>query len=199
MKEILNDQELIKRCLEPEGKSDWEIFVRRYSRLIWNCIHKTFHTYSFSYTPEDGEDMYSSIFMSLIENDFRKLRQFRSENACALSTWLSIIATRMTIDFMRKDRSRYHIDSGADDREIWDIIPDHTCRADTLLENKQRDENLRKSLQDLSGRDRLIYDLIFNKGVSPEDTARMLDITVSTVYSRKHRIIEKIKNNIGGM
>lgn len=199
MKETLSDQELIKRCLEAEGKEAWEIFVRRFSKLIWNSIHKTFHTYFFSYHPEDAEDMYGAIFMSLIENDFRKLRQFRNENACTLSTWLSIISTRMTIDFMRKDRSRFFVDSREDDRGIWDSIADHNYRADNIIENKQKEAKLERSLNQLQYKDRLIYDLLFRKGVSPEETARILDITVATVYSRKHRIIEKIKNHIKSM
>jgi DNA-directed RNA polymerase specialized sigma24 family protein len=56
------------------------------------------------YTNEDTEDIYSSVFLSLIENNFKKLRQFRNKNACSLTTWLTIITSRMTIDYMRKDK-----------------------------------------------------------------------------------------------
>ena len=199
MKDSITDLELIKQCLEADGKTAWEIFVRRFSRLVWNSVHKTFHTYSFSYTAEDAEDMYGAIFMALLDNDFRKIRQFRSDNSCTLSTWLSIIATRMTIDFMRKDRSRYHVDTAEEDREIWDLIPDHTYRADNIIEKKQGEESLKRCIQQLTERDRLIYDMIFRKGISLEDTARILNMTVSNIYSRKHRIIEKIKNHIGSM
>ena len=84
-----------------------------------------------------------------------------------------------------------------EDHDIWDIIPDKQYQADQLLERKQADEHLKKSLGSLSPRDRMIFDLLYNKGVSPEDAGQMLGLTAAIIYSRKHRIIEKIKKSIG--
>lgn len=196
MKNHPEDHELIRRCLDDEDRTSWEAFVRKYSRLIWNVIHKTFHNYSFTYSQEDVDDMYSSVFLSLVNNDFKKLRQFRGENSCSVSTWLSIITVRMTIDYMRKDKKHLIMESGEEDRDILDVIPDNEYRADRLLENKQRDESLKAAVDDLPARDGMIYDLIFNKGFSPEDAARTLGMTVAALYAKKHRIIKKIKKTI---
>jgi len=56
---------------------------------------------------------------------------------------------------------------------------------------------LRKSLASLSPRDGMIFDLLYNKGESPENAAQTLGLSAALIYSRKHRIIEKIKKNIG--
>ncbi len=199
MIENLTDFELIQKCLDNEDKAAWEAFVRRYSKLIWNTIHKTFHTYSFRYSNEDTEDMYSSAFLSLIENDFKKLRQFRRENACTVSTYLTIITSRMTIDYMRKDKGRFMIEPIREDGEVWEKVPDGKFRPDELVEKKQVDESLKRTIDSLSPKDGMIYDLLYNKGISPEDAAKTLGLTVSAVYTRKHRIIEKIKKNMKGM
>jgi RNA polymerase sigma-70 factor (ECF subfamily) len=199
MKHDLADRELIKRCLFKEDREAWEIFVRRYSRLIWKSIHKTFFSNSFPYVKEDAEDIYSDLFLSLTDNNFSKLRQYRGDNACAVSTWLTVIAVRMTIDYMRKDKRGTIVKSTREDMEVWEAIPDNKYRADKLVEEKQKGESFRKSLSVLSPRDRMIYDLLFNRGYSPEETAKTLGLSISIVYSRKHRIIEKIKENIKGM
>jgi RNA polymerase sigma-70 factor (ECF subfamily) len=199
MTDNLSDSQLLNRCIDGGDKAAWEAFVKKFSRLIWNSIHKTFSTHFFSYSREDAEDMYSSVFLSLVDRDFNKLKQFRGDNACTLSTWLSIITVRMTIDYMRRDKRHMAVNPGEEDREIWDVIPDNRYRADTLVEEKQADEHLKKSIDLLSVRDRLIYDLLHNKGFSPEETAETLKLPVSIVYSRKHRIIEKIKKNIDAL
>ena len=105
----------------------------------------------------------------------------------------------MTIDYMRRDKGRYMIEPGQEDREIWETIPDSRYRADKLVEKKQTYESLKRSIDGLSPNDGMIYDLLYNQGFSPEDTARTLGLTVSAVYSRKHRIIEKIKKNVKEM
>lgn len=193
MTDNLADSELIKRCLSDGDIGAWETFVRRYSRLIWNSVHKTFLSYSFQYTNEDVEDMYSALFLSLVENDFKKLRQFRGENSCAVSTWLTVVIVRMTIDYMRKDKRHHVLKSDQEDGDIWESIPDTRYRADKLIEEKQERESLEISMAGLSPRDEMIYDLLYNKGFSPEETAETLGLTASAVYSRKHRIIGKIK------
>ncbi len=199
MTDNLTDNELIKRCLSDGDRAAWEAFVRRYSRLIWNSIHKTFYAYSFQYSREDVEDIYGTLFLSLIDNNFKKLRQFRGENACAVSTWLTIISVRMTIDYMRKDKRHHVLKSDQEDRDIWESIPDSKSRADKLVEEKQMGESLKISAAKLSSRDEMIYDLLYNKGFSPEETAKTLGVPVSVVYSRKHRIIGMIKKNIKSM
>jgi len=189
-------QEILNKCLSGGDRSAWEAFVRKYSKLIWNAIHKAFRTYSFRYSPEDLEDMYSSVFLALIDNDFKKLRQFKNENACSLSTWLSIITVRMTIDHMRKDKSRFIVEPAKEGTEIFELIPDNAYNADALLENKEKIDILRKSVNILPPKDRMIYDLLFIKGLSNEETARSIGISVNTLYSRKHRIAEKIKQHL---
>jgi RNA polymerase sigma-70 factor (ECF subfamily) len=192
----LSDHELIRRCLDDEDRTAWEAFVRKYSKLIWNAIHKTFHQHGFAYQREDAEDVFSSLYLSLIENKFKRLREFRGENACALSTWLSVVTIRLTIDYLRKDKNHLNVKSGQEDSDIWDLIPDNRYQADTLVEKKQAGEKLKKSVDALSARDKMLYELTYNKGFSPEETAAAMGMSVAAVYTQKHRIIAKIKKNI---
>lgn len=202
MTDRLNDYELVRKCLYDDDGTAWEIFVRKYSKLIWSSIHKTFCSYTFHYCKEDIEDIediYSFVFLSLIEDDFRRLRQFRNENACSLSTWLTVITVRMTIDYMRKDKKHFFIESGGEERDVLELIPDRKNCAEKILEEKQTGESLKKSIDALLPQDKIIYDMLYNRGISYEETAKMLGMSVESVYTRKHRIIARIKKNIEGV
>lgn len=199
MENIIDVRSLIKQCVDDEDESAWELFVRTYSRIIWNAIHKTFRFYTFRYSKEDAEDIYSAVFSSLIEDDFRKLRQFRSAQTCAFTTWLSVIASRMTIDHMRRDKNRLILQSPEEGRDILDILPSGGNTPTECIEEQQKSRDFEKAREYLSARDRMVYDLLYIREEPPEEVARALGVSVSSVYSRKHRIIKKLKKHFEEM
>lgn len=194
-----SDIELISKCINENDIYAWEEFVRKFSRLVWKSIRKTFYNYSFQHTREDIEDMYNSVFLSLMENDFKKLRQFKNKNDCAVSTWLAIISVRTTIDFLRKDKSYLSIDTAEEDQNLWEIVPDHSQRADRKIETFQNERDFERSVENLPPKDRMIYDILFRRGISAEDAAEMLGMTTQSIYTRKHRIIEKIRKSVSDL
>jgi RNA polymerase sigma factor (sigma-70 family) len=170
----------------------WEQFVRKYSKLIWSCIHKTFRSSSFRYTAEDVEDVYSTIFLSLLENNCKKLQQFQSRNACALSTWLAVVAIRQAIDYLRRQRCR-PAESAAEHGELFDLAMDKTPSIDTVLMKKQQNQVIEAELAALSSQDRAMFDLLSGQNLKPEAAAQKLGISMAAFYTRKHRLIEKFK------
>jgi RNA polymerase sigma factor (sigma-70 family) len=191
--------ELIARCVSGTDESAWDGLVDRYSRLIWSAIHKTFKASSYTYTSEDAEDLYGAFFLSLVENDFRKLRQFRSRNACSLSTWLTVVAVRMTIDHMRRQSVRPRAASDPAQTLLADVVDDGARNAEQLLMDAQRTASLARSLDALSGHDREVYDLLYVKGVSPDAAARAMGTTTAVIYTRKHRLIERLKRTLADL
>jgi RNA polymerase sigma-70 factor (ECF subfamily) len=134
-----------------------------------------------------------------VENDFRKLRQFQFRNACSLSTWLTVVAVRMVIDHMRRQavRPRTAVDPAG--TLIADIIADDARNAEQLLMDAERSGSVARSLDGLSGHDREVYDLLYVKGVSPDDAARALGTTTAAIYTRKHRLIERLKRSLADL
>lgn len=195
---LFDDGDLIKRCLSGCDKTAWELFVKRYSRVIWGSIHKTFKTYSFQNSKEDAEDIYSAVFLSLVEDDFRRLRQFRSENACTLSTWLSVVTVRKTIDYIRQDKRQLFVETEVEEGDLLANHPDKRNGADALLEQKQMSVALESALAALSPEDRETYDLLFAKGLPPERVAERLGVSISAIYSRKSRMLGKLKKSLQG-
>jgi RNA polymerase sigma factor (sigma-70 family) len=193
------DAAIISRCVSGSDENAWAYFVSRYSRLVWSAIHRTFKASSCAYTLEDAEDLYGAFFLSLVENDFRKLRQFQSRNACSLTTWLTVVAVRMTIDHMRRQSARPVTVAGPAAALLADIIADKARNAEQLLMDAQRSASIARSLDSLSGHDREIYDLLYVKGVSPDDAARTMGTTAAAIYTRKHRLIERLKRSLADL
>lgn len=188
----LSDSDLISRCVDLGEAASWELFVRRYSKLIWSCIHQVFRTSSFRYSVDDAEDAYSSIFLSLLQDDCRKLRQFQGRNSCKLSTWLSVVAVRATIDHLRRQNRHGHRMVSEDEpgfRSATDPRPDIQ---EVLLERERRGE-LALALQALPEPDRQLLHLIQVNDLAPADAARTLGISIAAFYTRKHRLMERLK------
>lgn len=199
MSDILSESELLRKCLNDRDGVVWELFVRRYAKLIWGAVRKTFLSYSFRHAEEDLEDTFNAVFLSLLDNDFRKLRQFRGENSCSLSTWLTIIASRTAIDHIRQDESHLFIETEDDCSDIYALLSVPQKSSESLMVDKQKDELLQATISQLGVQDRLIMRLVLEKGLSPEETAGIMGISAETVYSRKNRIVEKLKKSFALM
>lgn len=193
MERAMDDRRLIQRCVFEKDEKAWETFVHTYSPIIWAGIQKTFRAYQFPCQQDDVEDIFNSVFLALIEDDFHKLRQFRGDNSCSLSTWLTVVAGRMTIDYLRKDRRQLLIGPFQEGRDIYDSIPDNGHSPQQTLEKKQAKIALDHAVNALPRTDRLIYRLLIEREMSCEETAKLLDLTVETIYSRKNRITQKLK------
>lgn len=87
---------LLERCIK-QDKNAWDVFVEKYSRIISHSIVHTLRIYSFPIENQIVEDLFNTVFLSLLEDNCRKLRQFKWK--CKLSSWLHLIAVRATIDF----------------------------------------------------------------------------------------------------
>ena len=196
MSQVLNDLDLVRRCAYEGDGQAWETFAGKYSPVIWSSVQKTFRAHFFPCRQEDVEDVFNSVFLALIESDFNKLRQYRGENSCSLQTWLAVVTIRMTIDYMRKDRRHLQVEPLQEGGDILENIPSRGRSPHDALEDKQTRTILVQALSGLPPGDRLIYRLLCERGVSPEQTAKILDISVATIYSRKNRIIGKLKKII---
>jgi len=186
------DFELISRCISGRDEEAWQQFVQQYSRLIWKSIHTTFRSSAFHYEQEDVEDAFSAIFLSLIDNDFKKLRQFHGVNSCSLSTWLVVVASHHTIDHVRRERRRSWTNTGLPIEHGHDVV-DRNQDLESDLVQKQMDKAFTNAVDALPDQDKKVYDMLYARCCEPEKAAENLGISLPALYTRKHRLIEKLK------
>ena len=178
------EQTLIAACLRRD-KAAWDSFVAQYSNLIYHTIKKTLNLHHVETRADFVEDLYQEFFLSLLRNEYKKLRQFRGAHGCSLPNWLRILAARLTIDFLRKQAPTSGEVTGATSRHSPDP-------AEPSL-NEQQEKLLNQAIQTLSPRDRILLDLCYRQALASEQIATLLKTSVSAVYAQKSRVLEKIR------
>lgn len=136
--------------------------------------------------PAEAEDVYQETFITA----FKKLKGFRGDSD--LSTWLYRIASN--ICFMRHrsrkrepfvpllDRPHAHDDEGNSHQfRDWEPTPDE------IAGKKELADQVGRALAALPVDYRLVVTLRDIEGLSNEETARILKLSVAAVKSRLHR------------
>jgi len=189
-----DESKLLKGCLSQDKKS-WDIFVKRYNRLISHAIVQTLNRYSF--TPENHivDDLFHTVFLSLIEDNCKKLRQFRWK--CKLSNWLHIIAVRVTIDYLRKQSEHLSL-NGETDEEIplKERVANGNPLPGEIIELKEEKRIFEQIKRSLTSRERLFVELCYRRELSADEIARILNTTANNIYQLKSTVREKMKKMV---
>ena len=153
------------------------------------CIHKTLQQYSFSPVREDVEDLHNGLFVSLLEDDFRRIKQY--EGRASFETYLKVIIMRQVVDFLRRQRKHISIDS--DSVNPTDLRDRGPC-TDSLLQSSEEDRTLAAAIEALAPAERLLLKLAVHKGLSANKVCKIMNISMVAYYNRKSRIIRKLKD-----
>ena len=181
----LTEVELLKECILG-NKEKWNIFVDKYSKLIYHTIYKTLRVNDKPTRPDDVNDLFQEVFASLCADNSKKLRMFDPEKGCSsLASWLRMITVRMTIDYLRKNKPAASIEE----------LPTEPAQAgdQEAIIDKESLNHLREMLEELDAKDKLLVELSFMRELPPEEVAQILHISVGAFYTRKNRVIEKLK------
>ncbi|MEM8865646.1 MAG: sigma-70 family RNA polymerase sigma factor [Planctomycetota bacterium] len=88
------DRQLLDRCLTNKPQA-WQDFVDRFMGLVIHVVTHTAESRSLRLTGAESEDLVSEVFLGVIANDFRVLRQFRGQSS--LATYLTVVARRIVV------------------------------------------------------------------------------------------------------
>ena len=110
----LSEKELLNTCIQG-NKDAWDAFVERYTNLIYHAINKTLKTYHADSLYQEINDIHNNVFLSLMENDYKKLRQYEGINGCTVSSWLIVVTTNSTLNIIKRQKSYIPIDDATGD------------------------------------------------------------------------------------
>jgi len=186
------DQALIARCLS--GSRDaMELLVRSLSNSVYRSIQYALRTKDIKYSNEDLEDLHNSVFLSLFEDDCRKLRQYKGENGCSLATWIRLITVRTVIDYLRKTRT----DALGSRKKIpLEFLESFQSDEPDLIADMERVDQWRLiqgGMKDLLPRDRLFITLYCEDGFSTSEIADLMNMPMDNLNSIKHRAIKRLR------
>jgi len=186
-----SDDRLLNGVLDEEPGA-WNGFYERYRRLMIACVRKVLRRYTAVYIEADIEDTTNMVCLNLIKDDYKKLRAYDPERGCKLSSWVGLIATNTALDALRR-RAPLHesLEVGPHD-EPYQVADPGASPAD-VLEHRSKWERLQAAVAQLGDSDRLFMELYYDRQLEPEQIARMMRISINTVYSRKNKVREKLR------
>ncbi|MBA3392976.1 MAG: sigma-70 family RNA polymerase sigma factor [Deltaproteobacteria bacterium] len=176
----------------------WAELVRRFRPLIYRCITKVTLKYAPSLGSADLDEIYADVMMQLVRDDMHKLRIYNPARGTKLGSWIGMISVNAAYDFLRSAGRRPlldKVDGNIDPHEECDRTP-----LDQLIE-KERWEHLNTLLSDFTEKDRMFVELYYQKGLEAEEIASEMQISLKTVYSKKHKIrahLVRVLQNIAG-
>ncbi len=97
----MTDLEFVQRCVNGDRLA-WDEFIKRYSRLVYSYIYSVFKVKGYFSAPQDAvAELFQEIFLSLIKDNYRRLRSFKARNGCSLASWLRQVSINATINYLR--------------------------------------------------------------------------------------------------
>jgi RNA polymerase sigma-70 factor (ECF subfamily) len=180
MNEILDESSFIKRFKKGDAFL-FEQFVLKYQHRIFNlCLYMLGDTH-------DAEDAAQDTFIKAYQN----LKNFKPK--ASFYTWLYRIAVNTCIDYKRRPIFDSLFRKSKDGNDFSAELPSDIPSPERLYESKQTGYALQAALKRLSKKLRAAIILKEIEGLSYEDIAEVLDISMGTVKSRISRAREELK------
>jgi RNA polymerase sigma-70 factor (ECF subfamily) len=189
-----SDEALVAAMIRNETAA-WREFQRRYDRLIHRCITKVTRRFASVVMHEDVREIYATLLLSLLANDKHKLRTFDPERGNRFSSWIGLLAINCAYDYRRALKREPSKGTLAEAADLVCDLPDPYEQA---VEH-QRAQIAARTLASFSAKDRAFAALYFGEGMEPNEIARSLNISVKTVYSKKHKIQSRLESVLGGL
>jgi RNA polymerase sigma-70 factor (ECF subfamily) len=189
-----NDTQLLERLLHHDAQA-WREFHRRFDRLIFRCVHQVTSRFRGVVGNEDVREIYSQLLLNLTARNMRRLRSFDPERGNKLSSWIGLLATNAAWDYLRSLSRRPSCVELDDELSLSAGEPDPHQRA----EDRERLRRVNDVLSRFSVTDQTFVRLYFVDGRSPDEIATTMNISVKTVYSKKHKIRTRLEGELGGV
>ncbi len=184
----IEDAQLIPR-LEAREEAAFKLLVKTYQDQVYNtCL-------GFLRNPHDAEDVAQEVFMQV----FDSISEFRED--ASLSTWIYKIATTKSLELIRykkrQKRSGFFKALGnafSSTNQKEDVST--YAHPGLSLENKERAEILFDHIEQLTEKQRTAFTLQKVEGLSYQEVAEVMDLSLPAVESLIYRAKETLKKKL---
>lgn len=138
----------------------------------------------------DAEDITQEVFIEV----FRSLKSFRHQST--LSTWIYRITINRSLDHEKKKKRQKN---GGFLKRIFDIKDEEPASFDhpgVTLDNKENARVLFRAIGQLPEKQRLVFLLNKLEGLSFEEIATIMDVSVTAAESAAARAKANLKNTL---
>ncbi len=180
MSDKSDDLQILKRFNNGDASAFEELILKYQDRIYNLCRHMLGNTH-------DAEDAAQDTFIKAYQN----LNKFTPE--ASVYTWLYRIAVNTCLDYKKRPFFKSLFIKTNEDEEYIPEPVSEEASPEKLYESKQLGLALRKNLGKLSLKLRTVIILKEIDGLSYEEIAEVLDVSIGTVKSRISRAREELK------
>jgi RNA polymerase sigma-70 factor (ECF subfamily) len=182
------DSELLGRLREQSSEA-FEQLVETFQGPVFGFIYRLLED------PSEAPDVTQEVFLKV----FRKLDEFRGE--CSLKTWIYRIAiheasNRRRWFFRHRQREKPMENEREEDGSHWENIVDQRDTPYEALHRREQMELITEALRSMDSRMRVALVLRDIEGLSYNEIADTLQISLGTVKSRILRAREALKTRL---
>ena len=164
--------------------------------LVAQYWPRVFRFVSFSI---NDADLAQSITQDCFLKAYNGRASFRGD--CSVSTWLISIANNLIRDQVRVKKFQFWRKAQAtalDVTEMASFLPSHESSPESRLLVRERTEQVKAALDELSVNQRRICLMRFFEGMDLDEIAQATGMPVNTVKTHLHRGISAIRTRLGG-
>jgi RNA polymerase sigma-70 factor (ECF subfamily) len=181
------DDELIRAAQKGE-RTAFDALVRRYDRSV---LRLALHMLG---NEQDAQDVHQEAFIKA----YRHLSNFRFE--CSFYTWLYRIVTNLCLDQLRRRKSRREepstaVDSQGGEMDLLANLTDGRASSNPgrELERKTMNAAIQSALNELTPRERTVFELKHFQGLKLRTIGEMLSTTEETAKNTLFRATRKLR------
>ncbi|HZJ85099.1 MAG TPA: sigma-70 family RNA polymerase sigma factor [Syntrophomonadaceae bacterium] len=184
------DERLVKESLQGD-KAAFEELVFQYQNKIYAL------SYRYMGNEQDAYDMTQEAFLKA----YRSLRTFKGDSS--FGTWMYRVATNVCLDELRRRKRRivaFSLDeplATQEGDELGKEIPDNSLTPDLIYEQKELSEYIQSQLNELKSEHKTVIILRDIMGLTYEEMAGVLDVSLGTVKSRLSRARISLRKKLG--
>lgn len=176
----MTDQEIIQALISRDNNVTQDFFFRQCRPLFTSIIHRVFD-YEVDY-----DECINELYIYLLENEGTRLKQF--EGRCTLFQWLKVTAARF---FVRK---RHRMIENVSREPLYDEgheeETDPAANPETDYSAAMDVENLLNAMP--NRRYACVLRQLLLNGLSPEQLAQEMSITIDNLYNIKRRALQQL-------
>ncbi len=176
------DRNLLERCLANQPRA-WEDFVDRFMGLVMHVINHTAQCRSILLSSGDREDLASEVMLTIVENDYAVLRQFRGKSS--LATYLTVIARRVVVRKMLENQTPTSLGAVAEQAMV-----DTSASPEERLTNREEVDQL---LAQLDGPEANIVRMYHLEGKTYQEISRIAGMPTNSVGPLLSRVRTKLR------
>lgn len=184
----INNSDLIER-ISLQDESAFKELVNAHKDQVYNtCL-------GFLRNPQDAEDVAQEVFIQV----FDSIGEFREESS--LSTWVYRIAVTKSLELIRYQKRKKRSGFFQAIRSAFSEPDDQEDKTEYMhpgiqLENKERAEVLFSEIEKLNEKQRVAFTLQKIEGLSYQEVADVMELSLPAVESLIYRAKENLKKQL---